>query len=186
MLTNVLLDHGRRYTSIHTASSVSVPSVLPGVSYRSTAVPYQEQSTSRNKFKEFHETRKSPPGAPSRESRSGKGQFSQGRYWCNICGLGCAQQLGIQRYRRDVHEVSMCVYRKDFRWHRRHQLKKHLQGQDPDIDLSPSLRETTRTRRKATMIKNHRKGRRTSPPVEYVLWGRAESLPRRSMMPPLQ
>ena len=104
----------------------------------------------------------------------------QARYRCNICGLGYAQEQGVTRHRRDVHEANLCRYCKHFKWHRRHQLEKHLQEQHPDIDLLVALREATRSRRKAAIIKNHRQGP-VSPHIENVRWNGIEHWPRLAM-----
>jgi hypothetical protein len=73
---------------------------------------------------------------------------------------------------------------RDFEWHRPHQLKRHIEEQHPDVDLPASLGEATKSRRKATKIKNHLRGQRASPTIEHDLWGCVEPSPRLSMPPP--
>ena len=184
MVTNTpqALGHGHRYTGIHTTTyNDSVPSALPRISYQPAVVPYQEQSTPRDELRESHETGMGPTAASSWAPLS---QATQARFWCSICGLCYAQEQGVTRHHRDVHEASLCKYCKRFKWHRRHQLEKHLQEQHPDIDLSAALREATRSRRRATIIKNHRQ-RRVSPSIENVRLDDIEHRPRLAMPPPL-
>jgi hypothetical protein len=78
-----------------------------------------------------------------------------------------------------VHEVSLCLHCSGFEWHRRHQLKEHLEEQHPDIHVPAALAEATRYRRRATMIKNRLRGQQAFPPViEYDRWGLDEHLPQ--------
>jgi hypothetical protein len=72
------------------------------------------------------------------------------------------------------------MYCSDFEWHRRHQLKAHLEKQHGDVDLFAALDEATRSRRKATKIKNHLRPQRA---IEYARWGCVESWPHQSMPP---
>ena len=156
MNTPQALDHSHRYTDIHTGSNVSALSTgtLPYVSCLPTVVPYQEQSMPQDQRSEFRETGEGSTAASllASQPQGGRREALQAKYWCSICGLGYAQERGVTRHRRDVHEASLCTYCKDFKWHRRHQLEKHLQERHPEVDLSAALREATRSRRKATEI----------------------------------
>jgi hypothetical protein len=84
-----------------------------------------------------------------------------------------------------VHEVSLCILCHDYEWHRRHQLKEHLQQQHPDVDLPAALCEVTRSRRKATVIKTRQRQQRASPADnEHARWGCPEMGLCPSLPPP--
>jgi hypothetical protein len=85
------------------------------------------------------------------------------RYRCSICGLDFKQKRGVTRHHRDVHEVSLCFHCSGFEWHRRHELKNHLEEQHPDIHVPAALAEATRYRRRATMIKKQPTGTTSFP-----------------------
>jgi hypothetical protein len=181
------LDYGNRYTHTHTTSDFSVPSTLQSVSRASTIVPYQEQRASRGQLEQLYKTRKVPVAASSRSSRRPGGNRGalQGKYVCSTCGRRYAQQSGVTRHHRDVHEVSFCMHCRNFKWHRHHQLKEHLARQHPDVDLLVALGEATRSRRKATMTSNRiRRHRAHLHATEHARWGSIESRPGRSMPPP--
>ena len=178
------LDHGL-HTHDCTKPDSSVPSILPSIVREPIVVPHQERGESRDQRKQLYKTGKNPT-AVSESSRSSRRPGRErgappGRYRCNICGLNYAQQQGVTRHHRDTHEVSLCTHCRDFEWHRPHQLKRHIEEQHPDVDLPASLAEATRSRRKATRIKNNLRGQRVSPTIEHDLWGCVEPPPRLSM-----
>lgn len=102
------------------------------------------------------------PTTVSPSSPDEKRGAPESQYLCSICDQPFKQQQGVTRHHRDVHEVSLCMYCHDFEWHRRHQLKEHLQKQHPDVDLSAALCEVTMSRRKATVIKKRQLQQRAS------------------------
>jgi hypothetical protein len=106
---------------------------------------------------------------------------SEDRYRCSICGSDFAQKRGVTRHHRDVHEVSLCLHCSGFEWHRRHQLKEHLEEQHPDVHVPAALAEATRYRRRATMIKRRM---HFPPAIEYYRWSWGEHLPQ-PLTPPL-
>ena len=172
------------HTHDHTKSDFSVPSAVPILSH---APPYQEQGESRDQLKQCYKIGKDPAtvSESSRSSRrpGGRRGARQGRYWCSICQLNYAQQQGLTRHYRDAHEVSLCTYCSDFKWHRRHQLKKHLEEQHTNVDISAALSEATKSRRKATKIKTSPRRGRAFPAIEHDRCGCVEPPPRRSMPP---
>ena len=175
------LDYGDR-THGHQKSDFSVPSTFCSVSH---APPYREQGESRDRLKQCFKTGKSLAvvSESSRSSRrlGGRRGVRQGRYWCSICKLNYAQQQGLTRHHRDAHEVSLCTYCSEFEWHRRHQLKKHLEEQHTNVDISVALSEATKSRRKATKIKTSLRRQRASPAIEHDRHGCVEPPPRRLM-----
>ena len=180
-------DYGNRYTHTHTTSNFLVPSTLQSISRAPIIVPYQEQRASQGQLEQFYKTGKGTAAVPSRSScRPGGNRGSpQDRYVCSTCGRTYAQQRGVTRHHRDVHEVSFCMHCRNFKWHRHHQLKEHLEEQHPDVNLFVALSEATRSRRKATITSNRlRRQRAPLHAIEYARWGFVESPPRRSMPPP--
>jgi hypothetical protein len=94
-----------------------------------------------------------------------------GQYWCSICGRDYAQQQGFMQHYRDGHEVSLCIHCGDFECHRRNQLKENPEEQHPGVNLSAALGEGIRSRRKTTIIKNHRRRQRAPPStIERARW----------------
>lgn len=83
---------------------------------------------------------------------------NQARYLCSTCGQDFAQKQGVTRHNRDVHEVSSCLHCNGFKWHRRYQLKKHLEKAHPDVHVPTALAEATKYRRRTTMTKNRLQG----------------------------
>jgi hypothetical protein len=81
-----------------------------------------------------------------------------------VCGLCYEQKSGVTRHHRDVHEFSLCLHCSGFKWHRRHELRKHLEEQHPDVHVPAALAEATGYHRRATMIKNRQQGQ-PLPPV---------------------
>ena len=76
----------------------------------------------------------------------------------------------MQHY-RDGHEVSLCIRCGDFECHRRNQLKENPEEQHPGVNLSAALGEGIRSRRKTTIIKNHRRRQRAPPStIERARW----------------
>ena len=183
------LDHGDRRARVRMTSEFSVPSALPGLHPTPTVARYQEQRASRKMM-----PRRSPklwngPIAVSPRlslQPDEKSGAPEGRYWCSICGRNYIQQRGVTRHHRDVHEISLCMHCRKFKWHRRHQLREHLQEQHPDVDLSATLDEITKTRRKATKIKTDSRRQRASLVIEHARTEHStESWPLRSMwLPP--
>ena len=178
-----VLDYGHSTHDPTNSDFSSVPSALPSISH---APPYREQGQSRDHSKLCCKIGKAL-AAVSESSRSsrrpgGRRGARQGRYWCSICRLNYKQKQGLTRHHRDVHEVSLCMYCSDFEWHRRHQLKKHLEEQHTNVDISAALSETTKSRRTATKIKTFPRRQRDSPANEHDYCD-CVSPPRRSMPP---
>jgi hypothetical protein len=179
--------YGDRYTHAHTTSNFSGSSTLQSSSRAPTIVPYQEQSASRGLLEQLYKRGKGTAAVSSRSSRlpGGNRAAPRGRYICSTCGRSYSQQRGVTRHHRDVHEVSFCMHCCNFKWHRHHQLKEHLEEQHPDVNLFVALSEATRSRRKATITSNRL--RRQGGPlhaIEHAQWGSVESRPRRSMPSP--
>ena len=176
------LDHGNRM-----AFGFSVPSTLPVVFHPTpTVAQYQEQRPSREMMPQW--SQKSGNGSIAVSPKSSlqpdeNRGAPEGRYWCGICGRNYIQRQGVTRHQRDVHEVSLCMHCRSFKWRRRHQLKEHLEEQHPDVDLAAALDEITRTRRKATKIKSHLRRQRASLGIEHTRAEHhsTESWPFRSM-----
>ena len=165
------LDHGNRRTRVHMTSEFSAPSTLPRFHPSPTVTQYQEQRLSREMMPQW--SQKSGNGSIAVSSNSSLQPDAnrgapEGRYWCGICERSYIQRQGVTRHQRDVHEVSMCMHCRDFKWRRRHQLKEHLEEQHPDVDLAAALEEITRTRRKATKIKSHLRRQRASLVIEHT------------------
>ena len=180
-------NYGNRYTNVHTTSIFPVPSSLQSISRAPTIVPYQEQSASRGQLEQLYKWGKGTPAVSSRSSRlpGGNRGAPQRRYICSTCGQSYAQQRGVTRHHRDVHEASFCMHCRNFKWHRHHQLKEHLEEQHPDVNLFVALSEATRSRRNATITSNRlRRQRAPLHAIEHARWGSVESRPRRSMPPP--
>jgi hypothetical protein len=128
----------------------------------------------------FQQSQNSGNGPMAASSRSPL-KPSEDRYRCSICGSDFAQKRGVTRHHRDVHEVSLCLHCSGFEWHRRHQLKEHLEEQHPDVHVPAALAEATRYRRRATMIKRRM---HFPPAIEYYRWSWGEHLPQ-PLTPPL-
>jgi len=127
-----------------------------------TVAPYQERpSTEIQILQQPQIFGNGPTAGPSRSPLNP----SEDRYRCDICGLDFKQKRGVTRHCRDVHEFSLCLLCSGFEWHRRHQLKEHLEEQHPDIHVPAALAEATRYRRRATMIRNRRQGQQAFPPA---------------------
>ena len=173
MSTNSLLDHGRQYTEIRTTPDFSAPSTLPDNYTPPIVVPYQERAST-----EIPEQSQNLGNGPTAASSSLPLKPIEDRYRCSICGLDFSQKRGVTRHHRDVHEVSLCLHCSGFEWHRRHQLKDHLEEQHPDVHVPAALAEATRYRRRATMSKSRLQGK------HYYRWSWNEQLPQ-SLTPPL-
>jgi hypothetical protein len=165
---NVSLDHSHRYMRIHTtSSSISVPSALPVISLRQTAVQDKEQSASRrersHRVQNFHKTRK--------------------RYSCSICNLDYAQPQGLTRHQLERHNARLCLYCRDFTWGRLYLFKKHLVMRHPGIDHNAAINEATRAYRRRKYLPPPQA---SIPTAENDSWGSAtcaESLaPRPSQL----
>ncbi|KAF8496817.1 hypothetical protein F5888DRAFT_366972 [Russula emetica] len=166
MSMNVPLDHSLQYTETHATSDFLVPSTLPDNYSLPTVVQYQERASTEI----LQQSQNSGAGPTATSSRSPR----KPRHRCSICRLDFAQKRGVTRHYRDVHEVSLCLHCSGFKWHRRHQLKEHLQEQHPDIHVPAALAEATRYRRRATIISNSLQGQQAFPPaIEFdrSRWG---------------
>ena len=162
------LEHGHWYTCVPTTSKFSVSSV-PGSHPTPIVAQPKKQTALREMPKPSQKSGNRFIAVSPRSSLlpDGKRGASQGRYLCSICGLDFAQKQGVTRHHRDVHEASSCTLCPDFKWHRPHQLKKHLEEKHPDVDLPASLGEVTRSRRKATKIENRLRQQAVKMPVLY-------------------
>ena len=170
MPMNAPLDHSPQYTETHATSDFSVPSALPdNCSSPPTAVQYQERaSTEIPQEFQRQDLRKGRRAASLRSfSKPVKAPPNrrEDRPRCSICGLGYKQKSGVTRHHRDVHEVSLCLLCSGFEWHRRHQLRGHLEEQHPDVHVPAALAEATRHRRRATMLKSRQQEQQAFPPV---------------------
>ncbi len=148
-----------------------------------TAVHYQERASIKISQRSQN-LGKCPSAASSRSPlRPDEGREAspgRDRYWCSICGRDFAQKRGVTRHHRDVHEVSSCLHCSDFEWHRRPELKEHIEEQHPDIHVSAALAEATRRRRIYTIIQKRLQGQNGSPPaIEYdgSSWGESPPQP---------
>ena len=184
---NAPVDHSLQYTESDMTSGISTPSTLPDDYHLPTVVQYGQERASTEILKhwKYQNLGNGPMAASSRLPQKREAPPSQDRFWCNICGRDFAQKQGVNRHQRDAHEVSPCLHCCGFEWHRRHQLKEHLEEQHPDIHLPAALAEVTRRRRRDTMIKNRLHGQQASPPaIEYNQWSWGEHLPK-PLTPPL-
>jgi hypothetical protein len=172
------LEHGHRYTYIRTPSEFPAPSTVP----TPTARQYQEHRAPRDMPQRPQKSGDSSTASQRSPLRPDERRGTpDGRHSCSICGRAYVQPQGVTRHHRDVYEVSPCMHCTDFGWHRRHQLKKHIEKQHPDVDLPASLGEVTRSRRRATIMENYLRQQRTFLATEHV---RIESRPRQSIQPP--
>jgi hypothetical protein len=79
-----------------------------------------------------------------------------GQYSCNVCGKRYSQASGLGRHHRETHEISLCMYCRDFKWGGRpYRLREHLEKRHPDVDVDAALDEATRTRRRTTIGTSH-------------------------------
>jgi hypothetical protein len=168
MSRNAPLDCSLQYPEIHATSDLLLSTLLDNYS-PPTVVQYREGASTEIP-QQFQNSGGGPTTASSRSTRKHKKK----RYRCSICELDFAQRRGVTRHYRDVHEDSLCLHCKGFVWHRRHQLRVHLEERHPDIHLPAALAEATRRRRRATMTRNRTQEQQTPPPAtEYdrSKWG---------------
>jgi hypothetical protein len=173
MSMSASLDRSLQYPEIHATSDIAVLSTLSNNYSLPTAVQCQERSS----IETPRHSRNLGAGPTAALSRSPQIP-SEDRFRCNICGLDFAQRQGVTRHYREVHEDSLCLHCEGFVWHRRHQLRVHLEERHPDVHLHTALAEATRRRRRAT-IKNRIQGQQYFPTaIEYdrSRWG--EHLPQ--------
>lgn len=167
----------QKYAPIDTAHDFSTSSNFPTISCTPIAVQFQQQSTSRNELRPFQTSKKGHAATTSRPSRRRTGirGTTKRPYSCDICGNAYAQRQGVTRHHREVHQVSMCIYCRNFRWGRPYQLRKHLKEQHPDVDPNTVLGGPMGSRRKVTHIsKSSPKQRFSTVQVEHDRRGRDE------------
>ena len=177
---NAPWDHSPQSTEIHATSDFSVPSTLPNNYSLPPVVQYQERALTeilqKSQRQDLREDRTAASSRSFLKPVKAPSERREYRRRCSICGLGYAQKSGVTRHHRDVHEVNSCLHCSGFEWHRRHQLRVHLEEQHPDVHVPAALAEATRHRRRATMFKCRQQEQQAFPPaIECYRWGSEKS-----------